>query len=103
LTEDSYELHAHLCGTFSSPRRLEIIDLLRDGELTVAQMLEKMSISKTNLSQHLTIMKNRGILKSRRDGQHIYYSVANGKVVQAYDLMKEVLIELIDKKRSQLG
>jgi ArsR family transcriptional regulator len=91
-----------LCGIFSSPRRLEIIDILRDRELTVSEILDSMSISKTNLSQHLTLMKDRGILKSRREGQHIYYSVSNRKVIQAYELMSEVLRELTDQKLEQI-
>ena len=98
-----YELHARLCGTFSSPKRLEILSLLRDGELTVTEIQIKMSINKTNLSQHLTLMKDRGILKSRREGQHIYYSIVNPKVMQAYDLMSEILRDSIDKQVAQLG
>ncbi len=91
-----------MCGIFSSPRRLEILDTLRDKELTVTEILGSMSISKTNLSQHLTLMKDRGILNSRRDGQHIYYSVTSKKVIQAYDLMSEVLRELLDRRLSRL-
>jgi ArsR family transcriptional regulator len=61
-----------------------------------------MSISKTNLSQHLTVMKNQGVLESRRDGQHVYYFISNQKILQAYDLIKEVLVELVDKKLATL-
>ncbi len=102
MTKDAYALHAHLCSIFASPRRLEILDILRDKELTVTDILEKIKISKTNLSQHLAIMKDRGILKSKRVGQHIYYSVANQKVIQAYDLMRDVLKELMNEKMAQL-
>lgn len=97
-----YELHANICGIFSSPRRLEILDTLRDKELTVTEILDSMSISKTNLSQHLSLMKDRGILNSRREGQHIYYSVSSKKVIQAYDLMSDVLREMIDRRLSRL-
>ena len=102
MQDDFYELHANVCGIFSSPRRLKILDTLRDKELTVTEILDSMSISKTNLSQHLTLMKDRGILDSRRDGQHIYYSVTSKKVIQAYDLMSEVLRELLDGRLSRL-
>ena len=102
MQNDFYELHASLCGIFSSPRRLEILNILRNGELTVSEILDSMSISKTNLSQHLSLMKDRGILSSRREGQHIYYSVASSKVIQAYDLMGEVLRELTDQRLSRL-
>ena len=102
MQDDFYELHANVCGIFSSPRRLEILDTLRDKELSVTEILDSMSISKTNLSQHLTLMKYRVILNSRRDGQHIYYSVTSKKVIQAYDLMSEVLRELMDRRLSKL-
>ncbi len=102
MPEDFYELHANLCSVLSSSRRLEILNALRDKELTVTEILESMSISKTNLSQHLALMKDRGILASRRDGQHIYYSITNKKVIRAYDLMCEVLRELLDQKLSKL-
>jgi ArsR family transcriptional regulator len=102
LQNDFYELHANVCGIFSSPRRLEILDTLRDKELTVSEILDSMSISKPNLSQHLSLMKDRGILNSRRDGQHIYYSVSSKKVIQAYDLISDVLRELMDRRLSKL-
>ncbi len=97
-----YELHANLCRIFANPRRLEIINVLRDKELNVTEILKSMNISKTNLSQHLSLMKDRGIVKIRRDGQHIYYSIANQKIVQTYDLMSTVLRELLDQRISKL-
>jgi ArsR family transcriptional regulator len=102
LKKDFYELHANICSIFSSPLRLEILDILKDRELTVTEILESMNISKTNLSQHLSLMKDRGILKSRREGQHIYYSVANVKIIQASELMGEVLRELMDEQMAKL-
>lgn len=102
LSDEFYELHANLCSIFSSPRRLEIIDVLNDRELTVSEILNSMSISKTNLSQHLSLMKDRGIVQTRRDGQHIYYAITNKKIIRAYKLMGEVLKELMDKKVSEL-
>ena len=78
------------------------MNVLRDRELTVSQILEKMSISKTNLSQHLTVMKNQGVLENRREGQHVYYYISNKKILKAYDIIQEVLVELMDKKLANL-
>ena len=97
-----YELHANICSVFSNPKRLEIIDILRDGEKSVSEIMKRTKISKTNLSQHLSLMRDRGIVTSRREGQNIYYSISNTKIIQAYDLMLEVLRELTRKKASQL-
>jgi len=97
-----YELHANICSVFSNPKRLEIIDILRDGEKSVSEIMKRTKISKTNLSQHLSLMRDRGIVTNRREGQNFYYSISNTKIIQAYDLMLEVLRELTRKKASQL-
>ncbi len=102
MNQNFYELQSGFCSTFSSPKRLEILNVLRDRELTVSEILQQMSISKTNLSQHLAVMKNQGVLESRREGQHIFYFISNRKILKAYDLIQEVLVELMDKKLSTL-
>ncbi len=93
--ESLYELQAEICKILSSPKRIEIINVLKDGEKTVTELVDILGISKANVSQHLSVMKLRGILKSRRDGVNIYYSIANIKVIQACSIMKEVLNELL--------
>lgn len=102
MNDNLYELQSGFCSTFSSPKRLEIMNVLRDRELTVSQILEQMTISSTNLSQHLAVMKNQGVLESRREGQHVYYYISNKKILIAYDLIQEVLVELMDKKLASL-
>ena len=88
-----FEMHAGICTIFSNPKRLEIIDFLRDGEKSVNELSSLMDIPQANLSQHLSVMKQKGILEARRDGVNIYYSIANPKVIKAFDIMREVLLE----------
>ncbi|MBI4823506.1 MAG: winged helix-turn-helix transcriptional regulator [Nitrospirae bacterium] len=96
-----FELQAEVCKTLASPKRLEIIDVLKSGEKTVTSLVQILGIPKANISQHLSLMKHKGILRSRREGVNIYYSIANPKVVKACLLMKEVLTEQM-KERSKL-
>ena len=93
-----YELQAEICKILASPKRIEIIAALKDGEKTVSEIIETLDIPKANASQHLALMKVKGILKSRREGINIYYSIANPKVVQACGLMKEVLSDLLSER-----
>jgi len=88
-----YELHAEVCKTMSNPKRLEIINLLRKGEMSVDELASKMKIRKANLSQHLALMRSKKIVETRRDGVKIYYQIANPKVIKACDIMREVLLE----------
>ena len=98
MNKEFYELQANICQTLANAKRLEIIGILSNTELTVGDIAEKMDIRTANLSQHLSIMKSKGILVSRRDGVHIYYRISNSKVVQACSLMKEVMVELLQNQ-----
>ncbi len=93
MSNEIYRLHAEVCKTLSHPKRLQILNILREGALLAGDIVKKMKISKANASQHLTLMKNAGILETRRDGVNIYYRISNPKVIKACDLMREVLIE----------
>lgn len=97
-----YELQAEICKILSSPKRIEIISALKDGEKTVTELVDILETPKANVSQHLAVMRLKGILKSRRDGVNIYYSIANPKVVQACALMRDVLNELL-MERSRMA
>ncbi len=96
-----FELQSDVCKTLASPKRLEIINALKEGEKTVGELVEILGVPKANVSQHLAVMRLKGILKSRREGVNIYYQIANPKVVQACTLMREVLTEQM-KERSKL-
>jgi len=94
IPKEIYEIHANICQCLANPKRLEIINTLRDKELSATEIAEKIGISSANASQHLAIMRNKGILKSRRDG------VSNPKVITACDIMREVLFEYLNEKQS---
>ncbi len=91
-----YRLHASICQTLANPKRLEIINHLRDGEKTVTELTEAMQISQANLSQHLGLMRQKGILIARREGLNIYYRLSNPKIIKACDLMRQVLLENLE-------
>src|SRR3989344_8370518 len=93
-----YEIHAEMCKVFSNPTRLEILNLLRDKEMSVTELIGKTKLSQANISQHLAIMKYKGIVLSNRKGKNIYYKVAVPKIIKAFDIIREVLEEKLQKK-----
>ena len=97
-----YQLHAEVCKTLANPKRIEIINLLRSGEKSVAWLLEKTGFLKANLSQHLSVLRQRGIVKNRKEGLTVYYRIANQKIVKACDLMREVLFEQMEERKETL-
>jgi len=82
-----------MCRVFTSPKRLEILNLLRDKELSVGQLAKLANIRQANLSQHLSILREKGIVKTRRAGVTIYYSLSNSKIIKAFDIIREMLLE----------
>lgn len=89
--KDFYIIHSDVCKTLANPKRQEILDNLREKEMTVNEIVEKTGISQANLSQHLAILRTKGIVTSRRDGINVYYSITNLKIIQAFDLISQVL------------
>ena len=94
LTDKSiFEMQAEICKTLTNPKRIEILNTLKNEEKTVTELVTALGASKANVSQHLAVMRHKGILATRREGVNIYYRVANPKVIEACSLMKEVLFE----------
>ena len=91
--KELYKIHAEMCKVFSNPTRLEILNLLRDKEMSVTELIKKTKLSQANISQHLSIIKSKGIVASSRKGKNIYYRLTNPKIIKAFDIIKEVLSE----------
>ena len=92
-----FEMHAEICKVFTNPKRLEIISLLRDGEKTVNELTELAGVPQANVSQHLTVLRQNNVVTTRRNGANIHYKIANLKILQACDLMREVLLEKLSE------
>jgi DNA-binding transcriptional ArsR family regulator len=102
MNKKIFELQADVCKVLSHPIRMEIIHLLREEELCFSRILEITGCLKSNLSQHIKIMVEKGVLKVRRDGQYRHYSLLSKKVAQACQLMHEVLFQNIQKQQELL-
>ena len=98
-----FQRHAELCHVFANPVRLEIIDSLRQGERCVKELAELTGLNQVKISQHLSLMRNQGVVVTHREGTNIYYRVANPKIIRAYDLIHEVLIEQATEHAKLLG
>ncbi len=92
-----YEMHAEICKIFTSPKRLEIIDLLKTGEKSVNDLSTTIGIRQSNVSQHLAKLREKGVIAPRRDGNVIYYKITNPKILEACRLMREVLLENLNE------
>ena len=79
----------------ANPKRLQIVNLLKNEELSVGDIVRAMDVPKANASQHLSIIRQKGLIISRREGTTIFYRLASSKITEACSIMREVLLTLL--------
>jgi ArsR family transcriptional regulator len=89
--DEIFERQALICKAFAHPARLRILDLIGNGERGMSDLQEKLGLSKTNISQQISVLKSAGVLVTRRNGKQIYCSLAIPEVKQACQLIRGVL------------
>ena len=102
VEKDLYRKHADFCKVISHPTRLQIIDILHDGEMTVTDLATQLQVAVGNLSQHLNLMKQRRVLESRKEGNNVIYRLANPKMIKACCLIREILFEQMQQDTALL-
>lgn len=90
---EMYELYARVCKAIADQKRLLIINELRNGPRTVGEIVTALGISQPNASQHLAMLRDRGIVRTRRAGSNVYYTLTSSKILQAIDLLCEFMAE----------
>jgi DNA-binding transcriptional ArsR family regulator len=81
---------ARILKCLGHPLRLQILDVLeRDGESTVTQIYEALDVEQAVASQHLTIMRDKGILDRRRDGVHVLYGIGDARALKVLACVRE--------------
>jgi ArsR family transcriptional regulator len=84
-------LHAQLCQALADPKRLLILMALRDKARTVGELTEQLGVTQSNASQHLAILRDKGIVFARRDGSFVRYSLSDRRVLEAVEILLDVL------------
>ncbi len=93
-------MQADICKTLSDPKRLMLVHELREGELSVGQLGTRLELPQANVSQHLAILRKRGIVSTRREGTTVFYSLASCKIGEACDMVRSVLSEQLSGKQT---
>jgi len=101
MYNELFTLHANLLKALAHPRRLEILQLLRAQAMCVTDIHSMLDLPQANISQHLMILRDEGVVKTRRQGKQIFYQIADEKFVQASDLFRQILVD--QNKNSRLA
>jgi DNA-binding transcriptional ArsR family regulator len=98
-----FKMQADICKTMSDPKRLMIVHELREGEMSVGQLATRLELPQANVSQHLSILRKRGIVATRREGTTVHYSLSGNKIAEACDMVRSVLAEQLEKSKALAG
>lgn len=96
------QLISNVFKALAHPTRIQIVKLLRNGELCVCDILPNLDSEQSNTSQHLTVLKNQGIVESRKDGSKVIYSIKNKEVYELIDLAEAIILRQIEETRTSL-
>lgn len=86
-----YRAHAELCKVLTDPKRLMLLDELCDTERTVGELADAIGVSLPNASQHLAVMRNAGLVETRRVGTTVRYRVAEPAITQACAIVDSIV------------
>jgi len=100
--EELYRMQAEFCKGMAHPKRIQIIAMLKNGEKTVNELARLTGIPQANMSQHLSILRQLGLLVTRRDGTNIYYSISDDRIVEACELVRSCIGERLKKSQMLL-
>ena len=93
-----YRLHAEFCKTLADANRLLIINELSGGELSVGELTRRLGLKQSNVSKHLAVMRERGLVVTRRDGATIYYALSDDRISEAIGLLRDIHAEQMEKQ-----
>lgn len=96
--KELYKLHAEFCKFMANPKRIEILFLLGEKEMCVDEIASAMEVKVPNISQHLAVMREKGVVEVRREGTKMHYTIANLKTLQACIIMREAMVEQMAKQ-----
>jgi ArsR family transcriptional regulator len=98
LQRELYQLHAEICQALSDPNRILILYELRDGPRNVGDLAQNMGMSQPTVSRHLKVLRDRRMVLAQREGTNIFYTLADVRVIEALNLLREVLATILEQR-----
>jgi len=98
--EQLYRLQADLCQVLAEPTRLKLLSLLGEGPRAVKDLVEATGERQAKISQHLTIMRQHGIVRTQHVGTEAHYTLADPRILEACRITRDVLLQKLSQQAS---
>jgi len=93
-----FKIHSEVCKTLANPIRLMILALLAKKEMSVGEIVDVIGVNLANISQHLGTLRAKNIVKARKEGQMVFYSLVDKRLIEACNIIRAVLLEDLKKQ-----
>ncbi len=93
-----FRMQAEICQTLADPTRLEILQLLSGEPKAVKELVEETGQRQAKISQHLTVLRQRGIVEVERVGVEMHYSLADTRILDACKITREMLLDRLTRQ-----
>jgi ArsR family transcriptional regulator len=104
ITEEEVALlHRYICEGVGDPKRLRLLYLVAEHPQNVTELTEALDVSQPTVSHHLRILRERGLVTAERQGTSIYYSLGDPRILDAMNIMREVVADLLDARANVLS
>lgn len=100
LRRELTELVSEMCRAINEPKRLMVLYALQDRPRGVSELAQYLSMPQANTSQHLAVLRDRGLVEAERQGSRVVYGLRHPKVIDAIDLLRQVLTEEIARQHA---
>ena len=95
LEQEVNLLHAHVCQALADPKRILLLYALAEKPRYVSELAERLDIPQPTVSRHLKVLRDRSLVTTERNGAAVYYSLTDDRVVDALDLLRSVLANVL--------
>lgn len=103
MTRPIYQVKADFFKTLAHPARIRVLELLRDGERSVGELIPEVGLEASHLSQQLGILRRANVLQSRKEGSTVYYSVTDPRIFELLEVAKAILTSTLTESRQLLA
>lgn len=93
---------AEVFRVLAHPTRIYVVECLRDGELAVNAILERIGVEPANLSQHLGVLRSKGLVSTRKEGNQVFYSLRDPLLIEVLDTMRRYFQAHIEEALTML-
>lgn len=103
MTRPIYQVKAEFFKTLAHPARIRVLELLREGERSVAELIPDVGLEPSHLSQQLGVLRRAGVVRSRKDGSTVLYTVADPMIFELLEVAKKILTSSLAGTRDLLA